>query len=100
MIWRSSGLSHHAFIFFLFFFFIFFFFFFLGGGCCLFVCLWVISSTKHRKRLSRGIFDTFAAHSGFVHDVTDTDCGAQSGSNHGLCRLSNFHLQQTGPEMK
>ena len=31
------------------------------------------AATKSRKRLACGVFNTFAAHPGFVYDVTDTD---------------------------
>ena len=40
---------------------------------------------KRRETLAHHIpiCNTFATHSGFVHDVTDTDCWAQNGSTHG-----------------
>ena len=34
---------------------------------------------KSRKKLAHNVFDTSAADVGLVHDITDTDCGAQNG---------------------
>lgn len=48
--------------------------------------------TKSRKELDRDVFDTFATFSG-LHDVTDTDCGAQHGSTRGtFLRLPNVEV--------
>ena len=38
---------------------------------------------KSKKRLAGNVFETFAAHSSLVHDITDTDSLAQNGSTHG-----------------
>ena len=37
---------------------------------------------KSRKRLARDAFNTFTAHSSLAHDVTDTECRAQTGGTH------------------
>ena len=39
---------------------------------------------KIRKRLAPDIFGIIAAHSGLVHDDTDTDCLAQNGTLTGV----------------
>ena len=38
---------------------------------------------KRTKRLAREAANTFAIHSGRFHDVTDTNCWAQNGSDYG-----------------
>ena len=35
------------------------------------------------RRLANDVFKTFATHSALVHDISDTDCWAQSGTTHG-----------------
>ena len=51
--------------------------------------LFLSSAMKSRKRLDRDVVDAFAAHSGFVCDVTETDCWAQSTGHVTFSRLSN-----------
>ena len=38
---------------------------------------------KSTKSVARDVFDTFATHTGHIHDVTDTDCWAQHGGVYG-----------------
>ena len=47
---------------------------------------------KNRKRLAHNVPDTFGTHTGFVYDVTVTDCWAQNGSTHGRV-FATFRLR-------
>ena len=51
----------------------------------------VMNNKKEMKKLDCDIFDTFATHSGLVHDITDPDCWEQNGSTHG-CVFAAFKL--------
>ena len=67
---------------------------FISCYCCWLVLLLLLAPpgrssvgyvliSEEEKTLTRDVFDTFATHSSHVHDVTDTDCWAQTGSTYG-----------------